>query len=254
MGLLDRAAPRLRRAADENLSFAMPELNVAGRAAIIGGVFDSISRMLVAFARFPRISRGVDGDGVGGWVRVEGLEHVQAALGRGRGVIFATGHLGNWELSAFAFALLERPIRIVVRPLDNVRIHAFVERNRGLSGNVSIGKREYVRGILQALSRNEMVGVLVDQHDQDGVPIEFFGRPAMTSTGITRFAAKTGAAVVPGFALWSRQERKFILRFFPAVQISGNAEEDTRRIHRLIEAVIREYPDQWMWIHRRWKM
>ena len=150
----------------------------------------------------------MDRSNIDEWLRVEGLEHVEAALARGRGVIFATGHLGNWELSAFAFALLNRPIHIVVRPFDNPRINTFVERTRGLSGNRLIGKRDYARGILKALSKNEMVGVLADQHDQDGIPIQFFGRAAMTSTGVARFAAKTGASVVPGFALWSADEQK----------------------------------------------
>lgn len=246
VGLLDRAVPKLRRVAHENLGFALPDKNAG---ALIDGVFDSIARVLVTFARFPSINR----DNVGDWLRIEGLDHLETALARGRGVLFATGHLGNWELSAFAFALLNRAISIVVRPLDNRFIDAFVEKTRGLSGNASIGKRDYVRGILQALSRNEMVGVLVDQHDQNGVPIDFFGRPAKTSTGIARFAAKTGAAVVPGFALWSREEQKYILRFFPEVVISGAVELDTQNIHHQIESVIREYPDQWMWIHRRWK-
>jgi KDO2-lipid IV(A) lauroyltransferase len=247
VGLLDRAVPRLRRNGEQNLALAVPE---ADSSAIIDGVFDSIARVLVAFSRFPSI----DSSNVSDWLRVDGLEHVHAPLARGRGLIFATGHLGNWELSAFAFALLERPISILVRPLDNRQIDIFVQRTRELSGNKSIGKREYVRGILQALSRNQMVGILVDQHDQDGSPIEFFGRPAMTSTGVARFAAKTGAAVVPGFALWSFKEQKFVLRFFPEVPISGAPVEDTQRIHRQIESVIRQHPDQWMWIHRRWKI
>ncbi len=246
VGLLDRAVPKLRRVANENLRFAMPDNNAS---AVIDGVFDSIARMLVTFARFPGINR----ENVSDWLRIEGLEHLDTARARGRGVLFATGHLGNWELSAFAFALLNRPISIVVRPLDNPRIDAFVESTRGLSGNKSIGRSAYVRGILKALSRNEMVGVLVDQHDQDGILIDFFGRPAKTSTGIARFAARTGAAVVPGFALWSPEERKYILRFFPEVFISGAPERDTQNIHRQIESVIRDYPDQWLWIHRRWK-
>jgi KDO2-lipid IV(A) lauroyltransferase len=246
VALLDRAVPKLRRTANDNLLFAMPDQNAN---AVINGVFDSIARMLVTFARFPIINR----DNVGDWLRIDGLDHLEGALARGRGVLFATAHLGNWELSAFAFALLNRPISIVVRPLDNPRIDAFVEKTRGLSGNTSIGKRDYVRGILQALSNNQMVGILVDQHDQDGIPIDFFGRPAKTSSGIARFAAKTGAAVVPGFAFWSRDEQKYVLRFFPEVSISGSPEQDTQTIHHQIESVIREYPDQWLWIHRRWK-
>jgi KDO2-lipid IV(A) lauroyltransferase len=156
-------------------------------------------------------------------------------------------------LSAFAFALLERPIHIVVRPLDNPRIDALVVRYRGLSGNRSIGKRDYARGILAALARNEMVGVLADQHDQDGIPIEFFGRQAMTSPGVARMAAKTGAAVVPGFAFWTKEKQRFVLRFFAEVPIFGAANSDTQRIHSQFESIICKNSDQWIWIHRRWK-
>jgi KDO2-lipid IV(A) lauroyltransferase len=241
--MLDQLVPRLRRVARENLSFALPELSTAARERLIDGVFESVGRVVAGFARFPRINRA----NVDDWIRVEGAEHVENALARGRGVIFATGHLGNWELSAFAFALLSRPIHVVVRPLDNPLMDVLVERYRGLSGNQLIGKRDYVRGILEALRRNEMVGILADQHTQDGVWVDFFGRLAAATPGIARIAAKTGAAIVPGFALWSEEERKYVLRFYPEVP------PGTAQVQKAIEAVIREYPGQWLWIHRRWK-
>ncbi len=248
-GALDRLVPRLRRVALDNLRMALPELPAARHHQLAQGAFASIGRTLVAFARFPQIHRG----NVDQWIRCEGMEHIKTALDRGRGLLFATGHLGNWELSAFAFALIERPIRMVVRPLDNPLIDALVTRYRGLSGNRSINKRGYARGILQALAMNEMVGILADQHVQDGVLIDFFGRPAATSTGIAKMAAHTGALVVPGFALWSPPERRYVLRFFPPVVISGDPRADTERVQAAIEAAIREYPDQWLWMHRRWK-
>lgn len=247
--VLDGVLPRLRRTARENLTFAMPELSAAERERVIDRVFESIGRVLAGFARFPRITRKSAGE----CIRVEGYEHVKAALAQGRGVIVATGHLGNWELSAFAFALLYQPMYVVVRPLDNPLMDSLVERYRCLSGNQSIGKRDYLRGILEALRSNELVGILADQHTQDGVPVDFFGRPAAATPGIARIAAKTGAAIIPGFALWLKEERKYVLRFYPRVEVTGDAGADTARVQKAIESAIREYPDQWLWIHRRWK-
>lgn len=226
-----------------------PHLDRDERERIVSEVFQSIARILIAFARLPQI----DQTNVADWIRVEGIEHVREGLAAGRGVIFATGHLGNWELSAYAFALLERPIWVVVRPFDNPLLDALVDRYRTLSGNRTIGKRDYARGILEALHRNEMVGILADQHDQNGIPVNFFGVPARTSLGIARIAGRTGAAVIPGFAIWSETESKYVLRFYPPVEIEGDMESDTQAIQKAIETAIREYPGQWLWIHRRWK-
>ena len=250
-GLLDLALPRLRRVAMANLAMALPELDRCEHSRIADGVFRSIARLLVAFARFPQI----DAANIGDWIRYEGFEHFEAARERGRGVLFATAHLGNWELSAFAHALMAAPMYVVVRPLDNPKIDALVERRRTLSGNRLISKREYARGILKALRENQAVGILVDQNAalEDGAFVDFFGVPACAGTGFAKLAAHSGAAVIPGFALWLPEERKYVLRFYPPVEITGDAERDTRELHRQLEAVIRAYPDQWLWIHRRWK-
>ncbi len=249
--LLDVTVPRLRRIGRRNLDMAFPGLPARERERIIDGVFRSIGRLLVATARFPRINR----DNVSEWIRYEGFEHFQEARRRGRGVLFATAHLGNWELSAFAHGLMTEPMHIVVRPLDNPLLDTLVERRRRLSGNRIIGKKNLVRGILRALADNEAVGVLIDQNSsrEEGVFVDFFGIPACANTGFAKIAARSGAAVIPGFALWSEEERRYVLRFYPPVQMSGDAAEDTRRLQRKLEEVIREYPDQWLWIHRRWK-
>ncbi len=234
-----------------NLAMALPELDADARRRIVDDVFRSIARLLVAFSRFPRIRKG----NVPDWIRYEGYEHFEEALKRGRGVLFATAHLGCWELSAFAHALMSAPMHVVVRPLDNPLIDRMVERRRTLSGNLLIGKKDFARGILKALRANEAVGILIDQNAaaEDGVFVDFFGVPACAGLGFARIAAHSGAAVIPGYALWSEQERKFVLRFYPPLEISGDAEEDTRRLHRRLESVIREHPGQWLWIHRRWK-
>lgn len=249
--LLDSALPRLRRVALVNLGLALPELTTADRQRIVDGVFRSIARLLLVFARFPRLNR----ENVREWIRLEGFEHVEAARQRGRGILFATAHLGNWELSAFAYALLVEPMHVVVRPLDNPRIDALVERRRTLSGNRLIQKKEFARGILKALAANQAVGILADQNStpDEGVFVDFFGVPACASTGLARLAAHSQAAVIPGFALWSDEERRYVLRFYPPVEITGDLQEDTQRIQSEIESVIRRYPDQWLWIHRRWK-
>ncbi len=248
--LLDLALPRLRRVALANLAMALPELSRREHLRITAGVFRSIARLLVTFARFPRIGPA----NVARWIRYEGYQHFAEARQRGRGVLFATAHLGNWELSAFAHALMSAaPMNVVIRPLDNPKIDALVERRRTLSGNRLIGKKEYARGILKALHDNQAVGILVDQNSslEEGTFVDFFGVPACAGTGFAKLAAHSGAAVIPGFALW--MERQYVLRFYPPIEITGDAGRDTRALHRVLEAVIREYPDQWLWIHRRWK-
>ncbi len=248
--ILDLALPRLRRTAVRNLELALPELDAAERRRIVDGVFRSIARLLVALARFPRIR----GD-VNAWIRYEGFEHFEEALRRGRGVLFATAHLGNWELSAFAHAVLTAPMHVVVRPLDNPRLDKLVSERRMLSGNHVIEKKDFARGILKALAMNEAVGILIDQNTgpEEGIFVDFFGIRACTNTGFARMAAHSGAAVIPGFALWSESERRYVLRFYPPLPITGDVVEDTQRLQQQLETVIREYPDQWLWIHRRWK-
>ncbi len=248
--LLDLALPRLRRVAIRNLALAMPDKTEAERNEIANGVFRSVARLLVAFANFPKINR----ENVSAWIRYEGYEHFERALRCGRGVLFATAHLGNWELSAFAHALISGPMSVVVRPLDNPYIDALVERRRALAGNRPIFKKDFARTILKALAANEAVGILIDQNAtaDSGAFVEFFGAAACAGTGFAKIAAHSGAAVIPGFALWSEEERRYVLRFYPPVEMTGDAAHDTQTLQTRLEEVIRAYPDQWLWIHRRW--
>jgi KDO2-lipid IV(A) lauroyltransferase len=245
--ILDIAVPRLRRIALANLKRAGFE----NGDQIADGVFRSIGRLIETFARFPRLSPKK----IHELIRYEGLENFTDAQARGRGVLVATAHLGNWELSAFAHAWMTGPMNIVVRPLDNPRIDALVEQRRAMSGNNIIAKRESARGILRALERGEAIGILIDQNTtpEEGVFIDFFGTKACAGTAFVKFAHRTGAAVVPGFALWIEKERRYVLRFYPEIEMTRDVQADTQRVHSALEEVIREYPDQWLWIHRRWK-
>lgn len=249
--LLDLALPRLRRIAMRNLEIAYPAKTPSERARIADGVFESIARLISTFARFPQMNRA----NIEQWISYEGLEHYHHAKQQGRGILIATAHLGNWELSAFAHGFLTEPMNIVIRPLDNVRIDRLVERTRRLSGNRLIEKWDSARSILQALRQNQPVGVLIDQNTslQEGAFIDFFGVPACANTALVRLAARTGAPVVPGFALWSKERGRYILRFYPEIPISGDVQRDTQALHSMLEQRIREHPDQWLWIHRRWK-
>jgi Kdo2-lipid IVA lauroyltransferase/acyltransferase len=249
--LLDRALPRLRKVADRNLSFAMPHLTGEERHRTIDGVFRSIGRLLVAFARFPSINR----ENLGDWLRLEGGEHFDAALRQGRGVLFATAHLGNWELSAFAHSLLRGPMNVVARPLDNRWIDGLVERRRALSGNSVLLKHDSARAIFKALAANQAVGILIDQNasPDNGVFVNFFGTAACAGAGFAKIAYRSGAVAIPGFALWDDKEGRYVLRFYPPVPMTGDIARDTEALQRHLESVIRAHPEQWLWIHRRWK-
>jgi len=245
--LLDRLVPRLRRIAMKNLTMA----GLSNPEQITDGIFLSIARLLRTFARLPRLTP----QNISSLIRYDGLDNFRSALARGRGVLVATAHLGNWELSAFSHAWMTAPMHIVVRPLDNPRLDALVERYRALSGNHIIEKKDAARGILKALKSGDAVGILIDQNTtlDQGVFVDFFGIKACAGTAFAKLAHHSGAAVVPGFALWSAEERRYILRFYPEISMTGDVAQDTQRVHSQLESVIRQYPDQWLWIHRRWK-
>jgi KDO2-lipid IV(A) lauroyltransferase len=218
---------------------------------LVQGVFRSLGRVLATVAHLPRLHAG----NIRRVIDYEGFEHYEAAKQRGKGVLFATGHLGNWELSSVAHALMTEPMNIVVRPLDNPGLDALFARRRATGGNRVIDRGNFLRQILRALKNNEAVGVLLDQHvaDAKAIPVEFFGRPAMADPVFAKLAHASGAAVIPGFAVWRADLGRFVLKFYPAVEMTGDPGADTQAIQGAIERAIREYPDQWLWIHRRWK-
>jgi KDO2-lipid IV(A) lauroyltransferase len=252
VAVFDLLAPRLRRTAWRNFELALPELGVAERARLLEGCWMNLARVIAMMAQFPRIGK----DNIREFIRYEGLENYQQAKARGRGVLVATAHLGNWEFSAFAHALLTEPMAVVARPMDNPLLDELVTRYRTMSGNRVIGRgQNFLRPLMETLRDNGAVGILADQNvtADRGVFVEFFGRKACVDAGLARLARRTGAAVVPGYALWSETEGRYVLHFEPEIEMSGDAQADTQAVQARLEAAIRRAPEQWLWIHRRWK-
>lgn len=249
--LLDRAVPKLRRVAFRNLALALPETPEAERKRIVAGSFGNLARLIAVFAQFGRIEQST----IHQYIRYEGFENFEKAKQRGQGVLFAAAHLGNWELSAYAHALMAGAMHVVVRPLDNAKVNAMVEQLRAASGNTIHSKHGFARAIVKALRNNKAVGILIDQNVAlgEGIFIDFFGHKACVSTAFAKLANRTGAAMVPGYALWSESEHRFVLTFYPPLLPSGDEEADTRALHAHLEGVIRRHPEQWLWMHRRWK-
>lgn len=255
--LLLLALPKLKKTAEFNLRLAFPEWTEAQRRATLEKMTRNLGWMAAEFARLPRYTK----ENIESVVILDGHENFLAGHNRGKGVLYLTGHVGAWELSSFAHALYGFPLHYMARPLDNKPLDAMVNRYRGLSGNKPIFKNESARVMLRILKEAGTVGILADQNTMpgEGVFVDFFGTPACTTTGIARVALHTDAAVVPGYAYWDESLGKYRLRFEPAVELvrTGDAERDivenTQRFAKVIEGIVRKYPEQWVWIHARWK-
>ena len=250
-------ARRQRAAGLKNLQMAFPELGAPERERILRGSFRNLGRLLAEFSHFPELQKG----NISEVVFHEGLDNYLEGLRRGRGIIFMTAHFGAWELSSFAHSIYGYPLKFVVRPIDNSKIDALITRYRTLGGNRPIRRRSAAREILEALRNNESVGILFDQNTtrDEGIFVDFFGIPAATTPAIATFALRTGAAVLPGFLIWEEHLRKHRLHFDPPVELITTGDlaydvmENTKRFNKILEGYVRRYPDQWLWIHRRWK-
>ncbi|HUD63442.1 MAG TPA: lysophospholipid acyltransferase family protein [Candidatus Sulfotelmatobacter sp.] len=248
---------RLRRVGMRNLALAFPDKTEAERAVILRGVFTSLGRQLAELCLFPKYTL----ENVEQVVVYDGLENYDRAYARGKGVLFLTAHFGAWELSAFAHSLHGHWLHVVMRPMDNQYLDRLIQSYRTMHGNKTVGKDDFVRGLLAAMKAGEVVGILMDTNmtPPQGVFVDFFGVPACTASGLARIALRTDAAVVPGFTIWDQALGKYRLRFDPAVELvrTGDLEVDivtnTQKFTKVIEDYVRKYPEQWLWVHRRWK-
>ena len=249
--------PGLRRTGMRNLELAFPDKSEAEREAILRRLYRNLGRHLAEFCRMRRYTRQNTRD----LIRYEGLEHYLAARDRGHGVLIVTGHLGAWELSSYWHSLMGYPMTMVIRRLDNARVDRMVNAIRCLHGNRVVHKDDFARGLLSAMKKGETVGILMDTNmtPPQGVFVPFFGVAACTASGLARVALRTGAAVLPGFLVWEQAEKKYVLHFGPEIPLVKTEDderdtlENTARFTAAIEAFVRRYPDQWLWVHRRWK-
>jgi KDO2-lipid IV(A) lauroyltransferase len=247
---------RLRLTGFRNLELAFPEMDERERERILRGCFKNLGRLLGEFSQFPRATP----ESLRRIVECEGLENLQAAQALGRGVILFTGHLGAWELSSLALSAFGYPMSFLVRRIDNPLIERLIEKTRTRFGNHSIDKRAAMRPMLRTLRAGGTLGILVDLNTQphEGIFVDFFGIPASTTSGVAALALRTGAAVLPVFVPWDEKRRRFVLHVDPPLVVAptGDEKEDITQLTSLftsvVESYVRRFPEQWLWIHKRW--
>lgn len=257
LGRLGFAFGKLRRTGRRNLEMAFPEAPPQEREELLRGCFENLGRSLGVFSHFrketPQAWRK--------FVDCEGLEQLAASRETGRGVILFTGHIGAWELSSFALSLFDQPLSFLVRRIDNPKVEALVDLYRTSRGNRTIDKMFAAREMLQLLQSGGTLGILVDLNtlDREAVFVDFFGRKAATTFIVAKLALRTGADVCPVFAPWDNARTKFVVQVGQPLRVesTGDETEDvvrlTQAITGVVEDYVRRYPEQWLWIHRRWK-
>ena len=252
-----RSLGHLRRTAARNLNLAFPHWTPERTRLVVRGVFQNFGRLLAEFSRLPKLNR----DNISQVVVYDGFDHFAESLRRGNGTLFLTAHYGAWELCSFAHALYGHRLKFVVRPIDNPYLDRLVNAYRTASGNQVIPKKGSLREMLRTLKRNEGVGILIDQNTtrDAGVFVDFFGLQACTTSVLAALALRTGATVIPGVLIWDSARKIHRLRFEPPVKIvqTGDSRadivENTARFNKILEGLVRQHPDQWLWVHRRWK-
>lgn len=261
--LMRRVLASRRRIAEENISRvldymrAQPEwtCSIPTAEGIAREVFCNLGRSLVETCR---LYHG-KGDGLIDRIDVRGMEHYDAARAMGKGIIFLTGHCGNWELVALAYArLFKEPLSVVARRQNNPYLNAMVERMRMHYDNTVIYKDNALRNMISVIRKNGTVGLLVDQtvFPEEGYLIDFLGRPAWASKAPVLLARKTGVPIVPAFI--HREADHHVIDIYPAIVFEGDTneqgwQEDVKAYSRTIERFIVAHPTQWYWVHRRWK-
>jgi Kdo2-lipid IVA lauroyltransferase/acyltransferase len=248
---------RLRRTGERNLEIAYPGSDVRWRSRVIRQLYRNLGLHLAEFCLMRRYTR----ETTQSLIRYAGLEHYLAARDAGRGVLVVTGHLGLWELSSFYHSLMGYPMSMVIRRLDNPLVDRLVNGIRCMHGNTVLHKDDFARGLIGAMRRGDTVGILMDTNmtPPQGLFVDYFGVPACTASGLARVAMRTDAAVLPGFLTWREDEQKYVLEFGERLPIArtGDDEADivtnTQTCNTAIEQWVRRYPEQWLWVHRRWK-
>jgi Kdo2-lipid IVA lauroyltransferase/acyltransferase len=247
--------PAHRRIAYENLAAAFPQRTPAERRAIARQAFVHFGRLLIALLKFSTLSP----DEMLAHVEIEGEDRARAAYAHGKGVLFVTGHFGFWELQALVHALRVEPVSVIGRALDNPRLNRLLQDIRQRTGNTVIYRKGTLRRILRTLQAGHGVAVLIDQHimSPEAIYVDFFERPAATTSAIAALAMRTGAPVVPVFALPLESGRYRLIYEHPVDPPRGTDDaairEFTQRCTDVLEMYVRRDPQLWLWMHRRWR-
>jgi len=247
--------PGHRRLAVRQLRAAFPTRTAGECRAIARATFAHFGRLLVVLLKFSTLTP----EQIRARVEFEGDERVRAALDKGHGAIIFSGHFGYWELHGLAQPLVLPTMSVLARPLDNPYLHALLEEMRLATGNHVIYRQGALRRVLRALNANECVAILIDQHIQgsDAVRVDFFNRPAATTAALATFALRTGAPLIPAFALPMPGGHYRLIYEHPIeLPAAGSADpvrDLTQRCTDVLEMYVRRYPDLWLWMHRRWR-
>jgi len=247
--------PAHRRLAVRQLRAAFPVRSEAECRAIARATFAHFGRLLVVLLEFSTLTA----DQIRARVEFDGDERVRQALAGGKGVLLFSGHFGYWELQGMAHPLALPPMSVLARPLDNPYLHRLLEQIRCATGNHVIYRRGAVRRVLRALDADECVATMIDQHIQsaDAVIVDFFNRPASTTTALATLALRTGAPLIPVFALPLPGDRfRMIYEHpvaMPAADSTDPVRELTQRCTDVLEMYVRRHPHLWLWMHRRWR-
>ena len=249
-------AGELRRTGEINLKLAFTDKTPDERRRLLKGSFESLGRVLGLFSHFKDSAKSILSV-----VDSEGIEHLVEAKAAGRGVICFTAHFGAWELTSFGLSVLGHPFSFLVRPIDNAKIEQLVDSYRTSFGNKTLDKFSAARSMVKILRSGEVLGLLLDLNalEDEGIFVDFFGVPASTNFMTAKLALRAGVPIIPIFAPWDEARQKFLLQIQPPVQFerSGHEDDDVRRLtiklSQLFEEQIRKHPDQWLWVHKRWK-
>lgn len=247
---------RLQKTARRNLEIAYPNISEDEKERIVRGTFESLGRHLGFVSHFHKFKH----EDIRNLVELVGREHFDEAHASGRGILFFTGHFGSWEVFNLLPPAFGYRMNILVRRIDNVLVENFVDKMRTRFGSVTLDKMKSVRQLYRLLEKGELVGILADLNVQEGgrAFVNFFDVPASTTTIIAKLALTTKAIIMPAFAVWDEEKQKYIVYIEPPVECetTGNTEEDlknlTQKITGIVEKYVRKYPEQWLWIHKRW--
>ncbi len=244
-----------RRVAEGNVAAAFPTRTPEEQQAIVRGTFKHFGRLLFELLKFSTLSE----QQMLARVEFEGEERVRAAYAQGRGVLFVTGHFGFWELQALVHGLRLQPMAVMARALDNPGLHRLLEQMRTRTGNSVIYRQGTLRRAMRVLQEGEGVGILIDQHIQsrDAIHVDFFNRPAATTPLVAALALRTGARIVPLFALPVGPGR-YRMVYEHVIEPPPDGTEDpvhelTQRCTDVLEMYVRRNPELWLWMHRRWR-
>lgn len=250
--------PKLAKTANRNLEIAFPKISEKEKNRIATGTFESLGRHLGFISQFRKFEK----KDIHKYVEVVGKEeNFDPADTSGKGILFVTGHFGSWEVFNLLPPAFGYQINILVRRIDNKMVENYVDSMRTKFGSVTLGKREAPRKMYRLLKDGGILGILADLNAQlhDGVFVDFFGVPACSTKSIAKIALKTEPVILPAFAVWEEEKQKYVVYLEPPIKynktddVKSDILEITQKITKVVEKYVREYPEQWLWIHKRWQ-